>query len=106
MPEIMSLSAEPRERAGKGAARATRRQGRVPAIVYGDKQEPVLVSLEPRALARPVAKPGFFATLVDIQLDGTTHRTLPPDIQYHPVTDTPIHAAFIRDGAGAQVPLT
>jgi large subunit ribosomal protein L25 len=45
MPEIMSLSAEPRERAGKGAARATRRQGRVPAIVYGDKQEPVLVSL-------------------------------------------------------------
>ena len=81
MPEIMSLSAEPRERAGKGAARATRREGRVPAIVYGDKQEPVLVSLEPRELGRALARPGFFATLVDIQLDGTTHRTLPRDIQ-------------------------
>jgi len=103
MPEIMSLSAEPRDRAGKGAARATRRAGRVPAIVYGDKQEPVLVSLEPRALARALARPGFFATLVDIQLDGTTHRTLPRDIQYHPVTDTPIHADFMRVGAGAQV---
>ena len=103
MPEIMSLSAEPRERAGKGAARATRREGRVPAIVYGDKQEPVLISLEPRELGRAVARPGFFATLVDIQLDGTTHRTLPRDIQYHPVTDKPLHADFMRVGAGAQV---
>ena len=103
MPEIMSLSAAPRERAGKGASRATRRQGRVPAIVYGDKQEPVLVSLEPRELGRALARPGFFATLVDIQLDGTTHRTLPRDIQYHPVTDTPLHADFMRVGAGAQV---
>src|SRR2546425_547978 len=103
MPEIMSLSAEPRDRAGKGAARATRRQGRVPAIVYGDKKEPVLISLEPRELGRAVARPGFFATLVDIQLDGTTHRTLPRDIQYHPVTDTPLHADFMRVGAGAQV---
>ncbi len=103
MPEIMSLSAEPRESAGKGAARATRRQGRVPAIVYGDKKEPVLISLEPRELGRAVARPGFFATLVGIQLDGTTHRTLPRDIQYHPVTDTPIHADFMRVGAGAQV---
>jgi len=106
MPEIMSLSAQPRERAGKGAARATRRQGRVPAIVYGDKQEPVLVSLEPRELGRALARPGFFATLVDIQLDGTTHRTLPRDIQYHPVTDTPLHADFMRVGAGAQVTVT
>jgi large subunit ribosomal protein L25 len=103
MPEIMSLSAEPRERAGKGASRATRREGRVPAIVYGDMQEPVLISLEPRELGRALARPGFFATLVDIQLDGTTHRTLPRDIQYHPVTDTPLHADFMRVGAGAQV---
>src|ERR1700680_3304931 len=103
MPEIMSLSAEPRERAGKGASRATRREGRVPAIVYGDMQEPVLISLEPPELGCALARPGFFATLVDIQLDGTTHRTLPRDIQYHPVTDTPLHADFMRVGAGAQV---
>jgi large subunit ribosomal protein L25 len=103
MPEIITLSAEPRERAGKGAARAVRRQGRVPAIVYGDKQEPVNISLEPRELQRVLAREGFFAHLVDIKVDGTTHRTLPRDIQYHPVSDAPIHVDFMRVGAGAQV---
>ena len=93
MPEIISLNAEPRLRAGKGAARATRRSGRVPGIVYGDKKEPVLISLELRALARVVAKPGFFATLIDISVDGTTHRTLPRDVQYHPISDAPLHVA-------------
>jgi large subunit ribosomal protein L25 len=103
MPEIISLSAEPRLRAGKGATRATRRAGRVPAIVYGDNKEPVLISLEPRELARALAKPGFFATLADIKLDGTTHRTLPRDVQYHPVSDAALHVDFMRVSAGAQV---
>ena len=106
MPEIISLSAEPRTRAGKGAARATRRSGRVPAIVYGDKAEPALISLEPRELARALAKPGFFATLVDISVDGATHRTLARDVQYHPVSDAPLHVDFMRVGAGAQVTVT
>jgi large subunit ribosomal protein L25 len=103
MPEIISLNAEARPLAGKGAARATRRSGRVPGIVYGDKQEPVLISLEPRALARIVVRPGFFATLVDISVDGATHRTLPRDVQYHPISDAPLHVDFMRVGAGAQV---
>jgi large subunit ribosomal protein L25 len=106
MPEIITLSAELREHAGKGAARAIRRQGRVPAIVYGDRKEPVTISLEPRELARALAREGFFAHLVDIQLDGTTHRTLPRDIQYHPVTDKPLHVDFMRVEAGAQVTVT
>lgn len=106
MPEIITLSAELRERAGKGAARAIRRQGRVPAIVYGDRKEPVTISLEPRELGRALAREGFFAHLVDIQLDGTTHRTLPRDIQYHPVTDKPLHVDFMRVEAGAQVTVT
>ena len=106
MPEIISLNAEPRTRAGKGAARATRRLGRVPAIVYGDKAEPALISLEPRELARALAKPGFFATLVDISVDGATHRTLPRDVQYHPVSDAPLHVDFMRVGVGAQVTVT
>jgi large subunit ribosomal protein L25 len=106
MPEIISLSAEKRARAGKGAARAVRRMGRVPAIVYGDKEAPALISLEPRALARALARPGFFATLVDIAVDGTTHRTLPRDVQVDPVTDKPIHVDFMRVGAGAQVHVT
>ena len=106
MPEIITLSAERRESAGKGAARAIRRQGRVPAIVYGDKQEPVNISLEPRELQRALAREGFFAHLVDITIDGSTQRTLPRDIQYHPVSDMPLHVDFMRVGAGAQVTVT
>jgi large subunit ribosomal protein L25 len=106
MPEIISLNAEPRPRAGKGAARATRRGGRVPGIVYGGDKEPVLISLEPRELARLAAKPGFFATLVDISVDGTTHRTLARDVQHHPISDAPMHADFMRVAAGAQVTVT
>jgi large subunit ribosomal protein L25 len=106
MPEIISLNAEPRSRAGKGAARATRRDGRVPGVVYGDRQEPVLISLEPRELARVAARPGFFATLVDVSVNGTTHRTLPRDVQYHPISDAPLHVDFMRVGAGAQVTVT
>lgn len=106
MPEIISLSAEPRERAGKGASRATRRSGRVPAIVYGDHKDPVLVSLEPRELARLAARPGFFATLIDIKVDGESHRALPREVQYHPVTDTPMHVDFMRVGAGSKVTVT
>ena len=103
MPEVISLSAEPRLRAGKGPARATRRAGRIPAIVYGDHREPVLISLEPRELARHVARPGFFNHLVEISVDGATHRTLPREVQYHPVTDAPLHLDFQRVGAGSQV---
>ena len=103
MPEMISLGAEPRLRAGKGAARATRRAGRVPAIVYGDNKEPVLISLEPLELARVLARPGFFNHLVEISVDGTTHRTLPREVQYHPVTDVPLHIDFQRVGAGSQV---
>ena len=103
MPEIISLSAEPRLEAGTGAARATRRMGRVPAIIYGDKQAPTLISLAPRELARALARPGFFATLVDVGVDGATHRTLPRDVQYHPVSDLPLHVDFMRVAAGAQV---
>jgi len=106
MPEIISLNAEPRPRAGKGAARAMRRSGRVPGIVYGDKRDPVLISLDPRELARVLARPGVFATLVDISVDGTTHRTLPRDIQYHPISDAALHVDFMRVAAGAQVTVT
>ena len=106
MPEMISLSAEPRPQAGKGAARATRRAGRVPAIVYGGGDEPALISLEPRELSRCLARPGFFNHLVEISVDGATHRTLPREVQYHPVTDALLHVDFQRVGAGAQVHVT
>ncbi len=103
MPEITTLSAEPRARAGKGAARATRRTGRVPGIIYGDNQDPLLISLEPRELSRALANRGFLATLVEVSVEGTAHRTLPRDVQYHPVTDAPLHVDFMRVGATARV---
>jgi large subunit ribosomal protein L25 len=103
MPEMISLSAEPRSRAGKGPARATRRAGRVPAIVYGDNREPVLISLEPRELSRVLARPGFFNHIVEISVEGATHRTLPREVQYHPVTDALLHIDFQRVGVGSQV---
>ena len=106
MPEITTLNAQPRARAGKGAARAMRRAGLVPGIIYGDNQEPVMISLEPRELSRALANRGFFATLIDVKVDGTVHRTLPRDVQLHPATDAPMHVDFMRVGGHAQVTVT
>jgi large subunit ribosomal protein L25 len=99
MPDIATLSAEPRAQAGKGAARAVRRLGRVPAIVYGGGEAPAPISLDPRELSRALAGRGFLARLVDIKLDGRALRTLPRDVQYHPVSDAPLHVDFMRVGA-------
>jgi large subunit ribosomal protein L25 len=96
MPEIIALSALPRARAGKGAARATRREGRVPAIIYGGSEAPFLISLEPRELQRALARTSFFATLVEVAIDGARHRVLPREVQYHPVSDAPLHVDFLR----------
>jgi large subunit ribosomal protein L25 len=106
MPEILTLSAELRDRAGKGAARATRRAGRVPGIVYGGGGEPVAISLEPQELSRALTRRGFFATLVDLKLDGSVERTLPREVQYHPVTDKPLHVDFMRVAATNRVTVT
>src|SRR6185312_4335238 len=95
-----------RGQVGKGAARAVLRSGRVPAIIYGDGKDPIAVSLDPRALARLLGKPGFLATLVDVAINGATHRTLPREVQFHPVTDSPLHVDFMRVGAGARVTVT
>ena len=103
MPEIVSLSAETRESTGKGASRAARRAGRVPAIIYGDNKEPTAISLEPRELTRAIHRSGFLATIVDVTVNGTVYRTLPREVQYHPVTDVALHVDFMRVGAGSEV---
>ena len=106
MPEITSLSAEPRSRSGKGAARAMRRMGRVPGIIYGGNQDPLLISLEPSELSPALAKRGFLAMLVDVKVDGVVEHTLPREVQYHPVTDKPMHVDFMRVGADTRVTVT
>jgi large subunit ribosomal protein L25 len=103
MPEIATLGAEPRGQAGKGAARALRRRGRVPAIIYGGGEMPASISLDPGELSRLLARRAFFATLVDLEIEGKRHRTLPREVQYHPVTAVPLHVDFMRIGATARV---
>ncbi len=103
MSDVVDLPANARDNAGKGAARAVRRAGYVPAVIYGNKQEPVMVSVDPRTLLIELEKTGFFTKLVDIRVNGETHRVLPRDVQFHPVTDEPIHVDFLRVLAGTEI---
>lgn len=103
MSETLTLAAEVRERAGKGASRATRREGRVPAVVYGNKQDPVMVHVEEKALVKLLNTGHFMNSVVELAVDGRTERTLPRDVQFHPVTDRPLHVDFLRIAADAKV---
>jgi len=103
MAEISTIGATARDRAGKGAARATRREGRIPAVIYGDHKEPVLISLDPREFDRVLRREGFFAKLLDVNLEGTSHRTLPRDVQFHPVSDKALHVDFMRVGPKTRI---
>jgi len=91
-----TISAESRDRVGKGAARAVRRAGRVPAVIYGDKKDPVLISLEPRALRKQLDTGHFFSTVYTVDVGGTAERALPRDCQFHPVTGDAMHVDFMR----------
>lgn len=100
---VQKMTADVRDRAGKGNARAARRQGRVPAVVYGDGQAPTMIAVDAKALTMLLKKPGFFTHLVDIDAGGKTIRTLPRDVQYNPVTDVPEHVDFLRVSANTRV---
>jgi len=96
MSEQLTLSAETRERAGKGASRVLRREGRVPAVVYGNNEEPLSIHLEEKALVKALSTGHFMNSVVMIDAGGTPARTLPKDVQFHPVTDRPLHVDFLR----------
>ena len=103
MADIKQMSAEARPNAGKGAARAVRREGRVPAVIYGDKQEPVTVSLNSNELNKLVNTGTFLSTLFEIEVDGKKSRVIPRDLQLDPVRDFPLHVDFLRLGKGATI---
>jgi large subunit ribosomal protein L25 len=103
MSDVLSLDAVARERAGKGASRSVRRQGRVPAVIYGQGQQPVSIHLEEKALVKMLSSGHFMNSVVELALDGATHRALPRDVQFHPVNDRPIHVDFLRVGASTEV---
>jgi len=103
MSDVQNLSAELRSRAGKGAARQTRRDGRVPGVIYGNKQPATLISVAPKELTKELRKRAFQATLFDIELAGKKERVLPRDVQFDPVSDAPIHVDFMRVGEHSRV---
>ena len=99
MSDQMTLAAETRDRVGKGASRALRRDGRVPAVIYGQNKEPTAIHLEEKALNKALATGHFMTTVV--MVGG--QRTLPKDVAFHPVTDRPIHVDFLRISEHATV---
>ncbi len=104
MSDITAIAAELRDRAGKGAARSTRRAGKVPGVIYGAKQASVLIALDPRVLWAELNKPGFTTRLFDFDLGAAgKHRCLARDVAFHPVTDQPLHVDFMRVSADAVV---
>ncbi len=103
MANVVTIEAEARARAGKGAARATRRQGKVPGVIYGARQEPSLIALEPRAVLRELHRPGWQSRLYEIKINGDATRALIRDVQFHPVSDAPEHVDFQRLAPGERI---
>lgn len=103
MSETLTLSAETRERAGKGASRAIRRQGRVPAVIYGNKEDPIGIHVEERLLNKLLATGHFMNSVIMIETGNGPIRTLPKDVQFHPVTDRALHVDFLRIGEHSTV---
>jgi large subunit ribosomal protein L25 len=103
MSDTLNLPAETRERAGKGASRALRRDGRVPAVVYGGNEEPIAIHVQEKELVRQLMTGHFFNSIIEVEVGGKTLRTQPKDVAFHPVTDRPLHVDFLRLGANATV---
>ena len=96
MSNTYEMTAQAREKAGKGVARALRRQNRIPAVIYGDKKEPVLISLSFRDVTVEYNKGQIFTNLCNLQVGNDKHLVLARDVQTHPVTDTVEHIDFLR----------
>ncbi|WP_295853345.1 50S ribosomal protein L25/general stress protein Ctc [Tardiphaga sp.] len=103
MATVKELKATVRSAGGKGAARAVRRAGRVPGVIYGDSKPPVAISVDDAELRQRILAGRFLTTIYDIDLDGTKHRVIPRDFALDPVRDFPLHVDFLRLGVGATI---
>ncbi|MES2906467.1 MAG: 50S ribosomal protein L25/general stress protein Ctc [Pseudomonadota bacterium] len=97
------FKATARPRAGKGAARATRREGRVPAVIYGGKEPPLSISLDYVEVEKSIFAGHFLSTVFSIDVDGKQMRVIPRDYQLDPVRDFPTHVDFLRIVAGSKI---
>jgi large subunit ribosomal protein L25 len=103
MATVKELKATARPAGGKGAARAERRAGRVPGVIYGNKQPPVTISVDDADLRQRILAGRFLTTIYDIDLEGNKHRVIPRDFQLDAVRDFPLHVDFMRLGEGATI---
>ena len=103
MATVKELKATARPQSGKGAARAERRAGRVPGVIYGNHQPPVTISVDDRDLRQRILAGRFLTTIYDIDLEGKKHRVIPRDFHLDPVRDLPVHVDFMRLGEGATI---
>ena len=100
---VKELKATARPSVGKGAARAERRAGRVPGVIYGNNQPPLPISVDDRDLRQRILAGRFLTTLYDIELEGKKHRVIPRDFHLDPIRDFPLHVDFMRLGEGATI---
>lgn len=104
MAEVITLDVEARERTGKGGARTLRREGKIPAIVYGGKNEPQKIALDAVELKRILVRnPHFFSAVCELRGLGRPMRVVPREMQLHPVTDEPLHVDFLRAERGMRI---
>jgi large subunit ribosomal protein L25 len=101
--ETYELKAEARERVGKGSARELRRNGLIPAVIYGDKQAPIAIALNTNEVTKRIHAGGFMTTVATIEVDGKKHKVLPKDYQLDPVRDFTLHVDYLRVSGNTQV---
>ncbi|HEX5846089.1 MAG TPA: 50S ribosomal protein L25/general stress protein Ctc [Rhodoplanes sp.] len=103
MARVNELKATARPGTGKGAARAVRREGRVPGVIYGDDQPPLGISVDQDELRQRIFSGRFLTSIFEIDIDGAKHRVIPRDFQLDSVRDRPLHVDFLRLGEGATI---
>ena len=103
MAQASELKAQARDRVGKGAARALRREGLIPAVIYGDKQPPVGIAISYKDAMLRIYAGGFLSHVLTLDVDGQKHRVIPRDYQLDPVRDTALHVDFLRVGADTKL---
>ena len=103
MADSTMINGNLRNSTGKGSARAARRAGRIPAIIFGDKKETISIDIEEREYKKIMNQSGIFSRLLDLSVDGKSNLVLTRDIQFHPVSENPLHVDFLRIGKGSNI---
>ena len=103
MADTTIINGNLRNSTGKGSARAVRRAGRIPAIIFGDKKETISIDIEEREYKKIMNQSGIFSRLLDLSVDGKSNLVLTRDIQFHPVSENPLHVDFLRIGKGSNI---